>query len=59
MHAKCQVAWFQNKRDLRHRSLYFAYLFLIGHLLVQMTWWFLVSDVSEIQASVEDFRPIN
>ena len=29
------------------------------HLLVQVTWWFLASDSSEIQASVEDFRSIN
>ena len=27
------------------------------HRLVQVTWWFLASDGSEIQARVEDFRP--
>ena len=59
MHAKFHVAGFQNKRDIRHYSLDFVYLFLLGHLLVQVTWWFLASDGSEIQASVEDFRPTN
>ena len=34
-------------------------LFLLGHLLVQVTWWFLAPGGSEIQASVEDFGPIN
>ena len=29
------------------------------HLLFKVTWWFLASDGSEIQASVEDFRPVN
>ena len=56
MHANFQVAGLQNKRDTRHRSID---LFLRGHLLVQVTWWFLASDGSEIQASVETFRPIN
>ena len=59
MHVKFQVAGFQNKRGLRHRSLDFVCLFLLGHLPVKVTWWFLTSDGSEIQASVEDFRPIN
>ena len=59
MHAKFQVAGFQTKRDIRHRSLDFVNLFLLGHLLVQVTWWFLASDGSEIQASVEDFSLIN
>ena len=59
MHAKFQVARFQNKRDTRHRSLDFVYLFFLGQLLVYVTWWFLASDGSEIQASVEDFRPFN
>ena len=35
----------------------FVCLLLLGHLLVQVTWWFLASDGIEIQASVEDFRP--
>ena len=56
MHAKFQVARFQNKRDTRHRSLDFVYLFLHGQLLVYVTWWFLASDGNEIQASVEYFR---
>ena len=59
MHAKFQVTGFQNKRDIRHLSLDFVCLFLLGYLLVQVTWWFLASDGSKIQASVEDFRPIN
>ena len=50
MYAKFQVARFQNKRDTRHRSLDFVCIFLLGHLLVQVTWWFLASDGSEIQA---------
>ena len=45
--------------DIRHRSLDFVCLFLLGHLLVQVTWWFLASDGSEIQGSAEDFRLIN
>ena len=59
MHAKFQVARFQNKRGIRNHSLDFVGLFLLGHLPVQVSWWFLASDGSEIQASVEDFRPIN
>ena len=59
MHAKFQVARFQNKRGIRNHSLHFVGLFLLGHLPVQVSWWFLASDGSEIQASVEDFRPIN
>ena len=58
MHAKFQVAGFQNKGDIRHRFLKFVCLFLLGHLLVQVA-WFLASDGSDIQASVEDFRPID
>ena len=58
MPAKLQVAGFQNKRDMRHRSLDFVCLFLLGYLPVRVTWWFLASDGSEIHASVEDFRPI-
>ena len=57
--AKFQGAGFQNIGDTRHRSLDFLCLFLLGHLLVQVTWWFLASDGSEIQTSLEDFRPIN
>ena len=59
MHAKFQVAGFQNKRDIRHRSLDFVCLLLLGHLLVQVTWWFLASDGSKIQGSAVDFRLIN
>ena len=59
MHAKFQVAGFRIERDIGHRSLDFICLFLLGHLPVQVTWWFLASDSSDIQASVEDFRPIN
>ena len=59
MHARFQVTEFQNKRDIRHRSVDFVCLFLLGHLPVQVNWWFLASDGSEIQASVEDLRPIN
>ena len=56
MHAKLQVAGFQNKRDIRHRSLDFVCLFLLEHLLVQVTWWNFASDDSEIQASVKEFK---
>ena len=59
MHSKFQVAEFHNKRDTLHRSLDVICLFLLGHLPVQVTWWFLASDRSEFQASVEDFRPIH
>ena len=59
MHAKILVEGFQTKRDIRHRSLDFVLLYLLGHLPVKMTWWFLASDGSENQASVEDFRPMN
>ena len=52
MHAKFQVTGFQNKRDIRRRSFDFVYLFLLGHLLVQVTWWFPASDGSNIQASL-------
>ena len=58
-HAKFQVAEFQNKRDIRHCSLDFVCLFSLEHLPVQVTWWFLDSEGSEIQASMEDSRPIN
>ena len=50
MYAKFQGAGFQNIGDTRHRSLDFVCLVLLGHLLVQVTWWFLGSDGSEIQA---------
>ena len=50
MHAKFQVAGFQNERDVRHPPV---------HLPVQVTWWFFASDGSEIQARVEDFRPVH
>ena len=59
MHAKFQVARFQNKRDVRQPFSRFRLFILLGHLLVHVTWWFLATDGSEIQASVEDFRPIN
>ena len=32
MLAKFQVAGFENKRDIRHRSLDFVCFFLLGHL---------------------------
>ena len=57
MYAKFQVAMFQNERDIRHRSLDFICL-LLEHLSVQVTLWFLAPDGSEIQATMEDFRPI-
>ena len=53
MHAKFRVAEFQSKGDIRHPSLNYVCLFLLGHLPVQVTWWFLTSDGSEIQASAE------
>ena len=56
MHAKFQVTGFQNKRDIRHRFLDFVCLFLLGHLLVQVTWWIFASDGSEIQASMEQLK---
>ena len=59
MHAKIQVAGFQNKKDKHHCFSYLVCLFLLGHLPVQVSSWFLASDGSEIHASVEDFRPIN
>ena len=59
MHVKFQVAGFHNKGDIRHRSLDFVSLFLLEHLLGKVTWWFIASDGSEIQVSVENFRPIN
>ena len=37
MHAKFQVAGFQNKRYIRNRSLDFVCLFLLGHIPVQVT----------------------
>ena len=48
MHAKFQVAGFQNKRDIRHPSFDYVCLFFLGHLLVHVTLWFLASDGSEI-----------
>ena len=54
MHAK-----FQNKRDIRHRSLFFVCLFLLEFLPVPGTLWFLASDGSNIQAKMEDLRLIN
>ena len=54
MHAKFEVAGFQNKTDICHCSRDFVSFFLLEHLLVQVTWWFLASDASEIQASVEE-----
>ena len=59
MHAKFRVAGFQNKRDIRYRSLDFVCLFLLELLPVHVTLWFHASDSSEIQACVKDFRPIN
>ena len=54
MHAKFQVAGFQNKIVTRQRSLDFVCLFLLGNLLVQVTWRFIAFDGSKIQVSVED-----
>ena len=48
MHAKFRVAGFQSKGDIRHPSLDYVSSFLLGHLLVHVTWWFLASDGSEI-----------
>ena len=59
MHAKFQVVGFQNKTEKRHRFHNFVCLFLLGHLLVQVTWYILASDDSENQASVKDFIAIN
>ena len=47
------LRWFHVIMD----NILYVY-FLLGHLLVQVTWWFLAFDSSEIQASVEDFRSI-
>ena len=46
-------------KDICHRSLDFDCLFLQGHLPVQVIRRFLAHDGSKIQASLEDFRPIN
>ena len=54
MDAKFQVAGVQNKRIIRHRSLDFVCLFLLGQLPVKLTWRFTASDGSGIQASVEE-----
>ena len=62
MHVKFQVAGFQNKREIPlYKSLFSGFhLFILhGHLLVQVNRWFFASDAIEIQASVEDFRPVN
>ena len=59
MHVKFQVAEFQIKSGIRHRSLDFFCLFLLGQLLVRVIWWFLASDCSGIYARVEDFKHIN
>ena len=59
IHANFQVAVYQNKGDILHRPLDFVCLFLLGHLLIQVTSCFLAYDGSEIQASMEDFRPMN
>ena len=59
MHAKFEVAGFLNKRDICHRSHDFVSLFLLKHLLVQVTWWFLASDAIEIQTSVEEYLELD
>ena len=59
IHANFQVAGYQNKGDTLHCPLDFVCLFLLGHLLVQITLCFLAYDGSEIQASMEDFRSFN
>ena len=56
INAKFQVV------EFHYRSLFPRFrpiIFILGHLLVQVTWWFLASDINEIQASVKDFRPFN
>ena len=45
MHAKFQVAGFQTKKDIGHRSLIITSVYLLVHV----TWWFLASDGSEIR----------
>ena len=47
MHAKFKSQSFK-KGDKGHRSFDFFGLFLLGHLLIQVTWWFLAADGSEI-----------
>lgn len=47
-HAKLNVAGFQNKFDKHHRSLELVCLLLLGHLPVQVSWWFLAADGREI-----------
>ena len=54
MHAKFQFKGFYQK-EIRVIVLSISSVYL----LVQVTWWFHASDVSEIQASVEDSRPVN
>ena len=41
MHAKFQVAAFQNKRDIRLHSLNFVWFFLLGYLPVHVTPFFI------------------
>ena len=47
MHAKFHVSVFQNNTDIHHHSLNFVCLVFLGHLLVQVTKWFLAygSDI--------------
>ena len=54
MHVKL-IAVLQNKRDIRHRSFDFVGLFLLEHLSVKVSCWFLASHSSKIQTTVEDF----
>lgn len=51
MHDKFNVAGFQNKRDIRHSSLKFARLFLLGHYMAVSAY-----DSSEMQVKAEDLR---
>ena len=55
---------FANQHHITLTGYHLSYLSnftyeLLGYLLAQVTLWFLVYEGSEIQASVEDFRPIS
>ena len=53
------------QQDFKIKEIYVIVLsissvyFYLDIFLVQVTWWFLASDGSEIQTFVENFRPIN
>ena len=59
MHVKFQVAGFQKKGKYVIVLLISPGFFLLGHLPVQVTLWFLAHDISEITDSMEEFRHIN